>query len=116
MNKKEPEEIDVFFTESSDYRTVYVSGAWGGVNPKGDIIADYYVERVATPNKVTMLVEGEQIKSTKIQENQRAIREKQISVVMRPNTAYSIGIWLVKKAKEAGFPVKINIEVEKEGD
>ena len=39
-------EIKIAFKKTPDYRIIPVTGAWGGVNPQGEIIFDLFVERL----------------------------------------------------------------------
>lgn len=36
-----------------DYNPVYVNGAHGGVSPRGELIANFYLERQPLPNELT---------------------------------------------------------------
>jgi len=36
-----------------DYNPVYVNGAHGGVSPRGELVANFYLERQPLPNEIT---------------------------------------------------------------
>src|ERR1035437_10369869 len=36
-----------------DYNPVYVNGAHGGISPRGELIANFYLERQPLPNELT---------------------------------------------------------------
>ena len=36
-----------------DYNPIYVNGAHGGISPRGEIIANFYLERPPLPNEIT---------------------------------------------------------------
>jgi hypothetical protein len=42
-----------------DYNPVYVNGAHGGVSPRGELIANFYLERQPLPNELTHAVSSE---------------------------------------------------------
>jgi hypothetical protein len=52
MSKHEPS-ITFKYIFKYDYNPVYVNGAQGGVSPRGEIIANFYLERPPLPNEVT---------------------------------------------------------------
>jgi len=41
-----------------DYNPVYVNGAHGGVSPRGELVANFYLERQPLPNEITHAVTG----------------------------------------------------------
>ena len=103
-------EVNVDYTEAPDYKTVYANGAYGGPSPQGDIVVDFYIERNKPYDGLILTVnaEGQIVKEIPVNENADApskifTREKQITVVMRPDIAHSVGKWLMEKAKEAGI-------------
>src|SRR6185369_9103547 len=42
-----------------DYNPVYVNGAHGGVSPRGELVANFYLERQPLPNEITHAITGE---------------------------------------------------------
>lgn len=36
-----------------DYNPVYVNGAHGGISPRGELVANFYLERPPLPNRIT---------------------------------------------------------------
>ena len=36
-----------------DYNPVYVNGAHGGISPRGELVANFYLERPPLPNEIT---------------------------------------------------------------
>jgi hypothetical protein len=42
-----------------DYNPVYVNGAHGGISPRGELIANFYLERQPLPNELTHSVSSE---------------------------------------------------------
>jgi hypothetical protein len=52
MSKHEPA-ISFKYIFKYDYNPVYVNGAHGGVSPRGEIVANFYLERQPLPNEIT---------------------------------------------------------------
>jgi hypothetical protein len=93
-------EIKVEFKKGSDYRIIPVTGAWGGVNPQGEIIFDLFVEKLEVQS-IRIRVEPGRPPVEIAREEEIHVRESQIGVVVRPDIARSIGEWLIQKANEA---------------
>lgn len=55
MAKKQ---IVIKYIFKDDYNPIYATGAFGGVNPSGDIIANFYLERHALPKEMTYDLDG----------------------------------------------------------
>jgi hypothetical protein len=109
------QKISIHFTKSGDYRVVAANGAWGGISPNGDIIFDLFIEKTESPELLELEVMGPGMINELNRVNQKIVREAQVGAVVRPDIAYSIGRWLIDKAREAGYnenqpvdPVKIN--------
>ena len=45
-----------------NYNPVFVNGAYGGINPQGDIVVNFYFERMALPNSQTFEIEDNELK------------------------------------------------------
>ena len=93
-------EIKVEFKKASDYRIIPVTGAWGGVNPQGEITFDLFVEKLEIQS-VRIRVEPGHPPMEIAREGESHVRESQIGVVVRPDIARSLGEWLIQKANEA---------------
>ena len=91
-------EIKIFFVNSPDYKLIPATGAWGGPNPNGEIIIDFFIERVEPPESITLEIDESGNAEEKDRSSQRAIRERQIGIVLRPDIALSIGNLLIEKA------------------
>jgi hypothetical protein len=52
MSKQAPS-ISFKYIFKYDYNPVYVNGAHGGVSPRGEIIANFYLERQPLPNEIS---------------------------------------------------------------
>jgi len=94
-------DIKIQFKKAADYRIIPVTGAWGGVNPQGEIVFDLFVEKMEIPESVHMRIEPGHPPVEMEREGQVHVRECQIGIVIRPDIARSIGEWLIQKATEA---------------
>lgn len=105
---------DMTSTKAKDYRIIPAHGAWGGVSLHQEVIVDLFVERREPPEKLTL--EFEEGKPAKVTDRsgEKIVRESQIGVVFDPRVAYSVGEFLMGKAKEAGFTPKASTKKEKE--
>jgi hypothetical protein len=102
MEERKMSDVKIEFRKASDYKMIPVTGAWGGVNPQAEIVFDLFVEKRETPPSVTMRIEmGKAPQEMPIEEGV-IVREFQIGIVVRPDIAFSIGKWLIEKAREAG--------------
>lgn len=52
MSKHE-QKITFKYIFKYDYNPVYVNGAQGGISPRGEIIANFYLERPPLPNEIS---------------------------------------------------------------
>src|SRR5664279_801289 len=89
-----------------DYNPVYVNGAHGGVSPRGEIIANFYLERQPLPNEIThainpdgsigadvVAVDPENLNST-------IVRYVSSGVVLNHQNAKALHAWLGDKIAE----------------
>jgi hypothetical protein len=93
-------EIKIEFKKATDYRIIPVSGAWGGVNPQGEIMVDLFVEKLEIES-VRLRVESGRPPVKIAREGQIQVRESQVGILVSAGIARSIGEWLIQKAQEA---------------
>ena len=96
-------ELKIVFTKAEGYRLVPVTGTWGGVSPSGEIIVECFVERSSFPEPIHLVLEEGQPVQEEVPPLSEYPRESQVGLVLRPDIAHSVGMWLIEKAKEAGF-------------
>lgn len=96
-------QVEVVFKRATDYRVIPATGAWGGVSPHGEVVVDLFVEASENPDQLVLEVEEGKPPTEVKRSETRIARESQIGVVMRPDIAYSVGQFLIEKAKQAGF-------------
>lgn len=95
-------EIVFKYRYRDDYNPVYVNGAQGGVNPQGEIVVNFYFERLAVPIDQTQLLTedgrlGNVVKNKPEDLNHSFVRYIENGVVMNLQTAKSIHDWLGKQ-------------------
>ncbi|MGI6756784.1 MAG: hypothetical protein ACOX32_02570 [Bacteroidaceae bacterium] len=81
------------------YNPIYINGAQGGINPHGEIISNFYLERLALPNSQTQELNAEGVPGNIIDSepsdlNQSFVRVIKVGVIMNLQTAKSIHTWL----------------------
>ena len=58
---EKPEKIKFKYIFQDDYNPKYVNGAFGGIGPQGEIVINFYLERVAIPKTQTFNFRNGQI-------------------------------------------------------
>ena len=99
-------DLQIHFLKDKDYKTFPLSGAWGGLTPQGYITMELYHEHKSAPEKLVfenVQEEMQEANATRVGDEE-IIRQFFVGCVMNPQVAYSLGQWLINKAKEAGFP------------
>jgi hypothetical protein len=118
MGEKKIAQITFEYQISPNYSNYTIAGAHGGLQPGGLITANIFSERTAIPKRIThRLTEqgglGEIIEEDK---KEAIIRDVLFSLSMTPNTARSLGKWLVEKADEyERHFVKVAVQEESDG-
>jgi hypothetical protein len=105
MSKHEPA-ISFKYIFKYDYNPVYINGAHGGVSPRGEIIANFYLERQPLPNEITHAINPDgSIGADVIEvdpENLNSIIVRYVSsgVVLNLQNAKALHAWLGDKIEE----------------
>ncbi|MEO5931161.1 MAG: hypothetical protein ABIR47_14610 [Candidatus Kapaibacterium sp.] len=96
--EKKPAEvrtIDFHFIKTSGYRTYYVDGAFGGITPKGKVYVELFLERPATPQRITYEVSDEKGMEEIAREGKEgAVREIGCGLMMDIRAAVALRDWL----------------------
>lgn len=92
-------QIKVKYKYADDYNPKYVNGAQGGINFQGEIVANFYFERLPMPNSITheFSKEGKlgSIIGTEPEDlSLSVLRYVQTGVVMNLNVAKQVHKWL----------------------
>jgi len=101
----ENKKISFVFEKAKNHRTHAVNGAFGGASPdQSTIVANLYVESVATPNIMTKEVDGDgKILPDSEERITRSdvIREIQSTIVLSPQNAIQLGEFLIRHGQNA---------------
>lgn len=95
--------ITIKYERDQNYRLLPVQGAHIGISPTGDLVVDVYVERSTHPDELTLELEAPSTVREVDKKGERHIRHVLSGLVMRPDVAYSLGEWLIQKAKLTGY-------------
>lgn len=83
----------------NDYNPKYINGAYGGINPQGEIVANFYFERTPLPVSQSYQIDDkgrvtDALESEPSDLNQSLIRFIENGVIMNYETAKEIYEWL----------------------
>lgn len=98
-----------------DYNPVYINGAHGGINSQGEIIANFYFERIPVPNALTHIINdngslGEAKEYEPADLGTSLVRYIQNGVVMNIETARQLCDWLINQINQAEKQIAQNKE------
>ena len=88
-----------------DYNPVYCNGAYGGISTRGEIVANFFLERMPIPYSITTPVNEDGtlsgVASTEPEDmNETVIRYISTGIVLTENNAKSIYEWLGNHIQE----------------
>ena len=89
-----------------DYNPVYINGAHGGVSPRGEIVANFYLERQPLPNEITHAINPDGTIGADIIDvdpknlNNIIVRYVSSGVVLNHQNAKALHNWLGDKIAE----------------
>jgi hypothetical protein len=105
MSKHDPA-ISFKYIFKYDYNPVYVNGAHGGVSPRGEIVANFYLERQPLPNEITHAINpdgsiGADVVAVDPENlNNLIVRYVSSGVVLNYQNAKALHSWLGDKVEE----------------
>ena len=87
------------------YNPVYVNGAHGGVSPRGELVMNFYLERMALPESITHEINpngtiGKEVAAEPEDLAQSMVRVIESGVVMNYQNARELHFWLGERIKE----------------
>ena len=87
------------------YNPIYVNGAHGGVSPRGELVMNFYLERMALPESITHEINtngtiGREVAAEPDDLAQSMVRFIKSGVVMNYQNARELHIWLGERLKE----------------
>lgn len=89
------------FIFPDDYNPSYANGAWGGLNPHGEIIAHFYHERLGLPYEQELEIgaDGKAKHTTTVPDDHETVLVRYVvgGVTMDLDTAKRIHTWLGEK-------------------
>jgi len=82
-----------------NYNPIYINGAQGGINPQGEIVINFYLERNALPVSQTFGIDNEKISAPEIESEpsdleNSFVRVIENGIIMNYQTAKEIHKWL----------------------
>lgn len=91
--------VKIKYIFSKDYNPLYINGAQGGINPQGELIINFYLERTPIPNSQTFSIDENRIPSKEIECEPKDLRSSLVrvienGVVMNYATAKELHSWL----------------------
>lgn len=100
----ETNKIEVHYIKSSDFRTIFGNGVFGGITPLGQLNINFFSERAAIPKRVVYAA-GKLENPLELTEIEREgkdgiVREVQFGILMDMNMAISFRNWLDSKIEE----------------
>ena len=104
MAQNKPE-IKFKYIFNYGYNPVYVNGAHGGVSPRGELVMNFYLERMALPESLTHEINpngtiGGEVTSEPEDLKNSMVRFIETGVVMNYNGAKDLLLWLGERVKE----------------
>lgn len=107
MSAKKPE-ITFKYIFPYDYNPLYVNGAQGGISPRGEIIANFFVERPPLPLSVSNELNpdgtiGQEAGVEPADLKSSMVRYVSTGVILNYQTAREIHQWLGEKIREMEF-------------
>jgi len=99
---KEQQEVVFKYVKSNFFRVIHADGAWGGLNPRGNIHMSFYNERSALPDTSTLTVapDGNIVKPEEAQTSGALVREIECDVILDLRTAIGLRKWLDDQIKQ----------------
>ena len=105
MSSSKPK-INFKYIFTYDYNPVYVNGAHGGISPRGEIIANFYLERTPLPNELTHAINPDGSISPEASHtdpedlNSTLVRYVSNGIVLNYQNAKELHAWLGERVAE----------------
>ncbi len=104
MAQNKPE-IKFKYIFNYGYNPVYVNGAHGGISPRGELVMNFYLERMALPESITHEINpngtiGNEVASEPDDLKNSLVRFIDTGVVMNYQSARDFHLWLGERLKE----------------
>jgi hypothetical protein len=104
MSQNKPE-LKFKYIFNYGYNPVYANGAHGGVSPRGEIVMNFYLERMALPESITHEINpngtiGNEVSAEPADLKNSLVRFIEAGVVMNYQNAKDFHLWLGERVKE----------------
>ena len=117
MDQEKSNIISIKYIFNPDYNPVYINGAYGGINPKGEIVANFFLERMALPYEIFHKVNtngslGDAVGCDPDDLERSLVRYVSSGIVLNKKAAYDVIAWLktmveqLEKAEQAQVTTK----------
>jgi len=83
----------------NDYNPIYINGAYGGVTPSGEIVANFFFERHPLPNSETWTQDTNELNPKDLAYS--SVRVVESGIIISPQTAKDLAKWLLQKVEHA---------------
>jgi hypothetical protein len=102
MKVKNPNEVEILYSESSHYNSAYISGTFGGLNPSGMLEIDFFTDRLHRPDSTKHKIENGQISTEMEAEIERHlhVRKVEFTAMMNLEVAKAFHAWLTQKVAD----------------
>ncbi|MGD0843910.1 MAG: hypothetical protein ABSA06_06030 [Geobacteraceae bacterium] len=104
MSQNKPE-LKFKYIFDYGYNPVYANGAHGGVSPRGELVMNFYLERMALPESITHEINpngtiGSETAAEPADLAHSMVRFIEAGVVMNYQNARELHLWLGERVKE----------------
>ncbi len=101
----EDKQVKFKYVFEKNYNPVYCNGAYGGVNVQGEIVANFYLERLPVPNHVIHEITDEGTLSGVVSSdpedlNKCMVRYITNGIILNEDSARAIYEWLGEQIQE----------------
>ncbi len=89
--------IKYLYNTPEDLKQYFVNGVYGGRTPQGDIVCTFYFEHSLLPEEDEMVFRGgKPVLEASNLSNLRLQRDFKVGLIMSPDQAKNIGMWMIK--------------------
>ena len=119
FNMSEERQIKFKYVFPENYNPIYCNGAFGGISAHGEIIANFFLERMPIPNSMTNLVNpdgslGGVVSVDPETLDETVIRQVSTGIVINEESAKAIHAWLGNQIQELENRKSIQTAIEAE--
>ena len=105
MSQSKPE-VTFKYVVAPGYNPVYINGAHGGVSPRGEIMVNFYIERLPLPDSITHEINpngtiGNETASEPADMKTTLVRHIDTGIVLTAENARMFHAWLGERIREA---------------